>query len=91
MKENTPSNGWNGKSRLTHPHDRCMNKISPFLRLINYIAGTPWLYDTLYTMWGSEVGELVREARSSKLAQTTDTTYRGHHLSDPLTFENSVV
>jgi len=51
--------------------------------MINYIADLPRLYDTLYTMWGSEVGELVREARSSKLAQTIDTTYRGHHLSDP--------
>ena len=84
MKEIDPSYSWSGKIRLTYPPDRCMNKISPFLRLINYIADPPWLYDTLYTMWGSEVGELVREARSSKLAQTIDTTYRGHHLSDPL-------
>ena len=84
MKENDPSYSWSGKSCSTTALDRCMNDISPFLRLINYIAGTPWLYDTLYTMWGAEVGELVREARSSKLAQTIDTTYRGHHLSDPL-------
>ena len=84
MKENTPTYSWSGKSCLTYPHNRCMNKISPFLCMINYIADLPRLYDTLYTMWGSEVGELVREARSSKLAQTIDTTYRGHHLSDPL-------
>ena len=91
MKENTPTYSWSSKSCATYPPDRCMNKISPFLRLINYIAGTPRLYNTLYTMWGSEVGELVREARSSKLAQTTDTTYRGHHLSGLLTNRNSVV
>ena len=34
MNENTPSNGWNGKSRLTHPHNRCMNN---------------FLYDWLYS------------------------------------------
>jgi len=59
MKENTPTYSWSGKSCLALPPDRCMNNISPFLRLINYIADLPWLYDTLYTIRGSEVGELV--------------------------------
>ena len=49
MKENDLSYSWSGKSCSTTALDRCMNDISPFLRLINYIAG---LYDTLYTIRG---------------------------------------
>ena len=52
MKENTLTYSWSGKIRLTYPPDRCMNDISPFLRLINYIADLPRLYDTLYTIRG---------------------------------------
>ena len=56
MKENTLTYSWNGKSCLTTAPDRCMNKKSPLLRLINYIAGEggglSGLYDTLYTNRG---------------------------------------
>ena len=58
MKENTPTYSWSGKIRLTYPPERCMNKISPFLRLINYIAG---LYDTLYTIEGQKWGNLCEK------------------------------
>ena len=70
MKENTPTYSWSGKIRLTYPHNRCMNKISPFLRLINYIADLPRLYDTLYTMWGSEVGKPVDEPKRRQYRHT---------------------
>jgi len=56
MNENTPTYSSKGKIRLTYSPDRCMNKKSPLLRLINYIAGEggglPGLYDTLYTNRG---------------------------------------
>ena len=61
MKENTPSYSWSGKIGLTYPPDRCMNKISPFLRLINYIVGLPRLYDTLYTTEGPKWGNLCEK------------------------------
>ena len=61
MNVNTPTYSWNDKIRLTYPPDRCMNKISPFLRLINYIAGEggglPGCM-ILYILWGAdEVGK----------------------------------
>ena len=61
MKENTLTYSWGGKIRLTYPPDRCMNDISPFLRLINYIVGSPRLYDTLYTIGGQKWGNLCEK------------------------------
>ena len=62
MKENTPSYGWNDKIQLTYPHNRCMNKFLP-ISLFDWLYSrpTPRLYDTLYTIKGSEVGELVEK------------------------------
>ena len=87
MKENDPSYSWNDKIRLTYPHDRCMNKISPFPCLINYIVGCMILYILsfpclilyivgcmiLYILWrgGSEVGKPSDEPKRRQYRMST--------------------
>ena len=76
MKENTPTYSSKGKSCLTYPPERCMNKISPFSPLINYIAGiTPRLFDSLYTIrglkWGNTLMSLIAGSIDIPILGTT--------------------
>ena len=76
MKENTPSNGWNDKIRLTYPLDRCMNKFFPIsLFDLLYSRLIPRLCGSLYTIRGSEVGKLAMtaELEADRMGTTSQT------------------